>query len=88
MSRQTVVNESVQVSARMLPSGKIVLKSFDWQGVTHYVFAHGRQWEEESGGKRLRCFLVQTGDLNSYELRWDPVEDEWRLYRAWIANFV
>ncbi len=83
-----MVNESVRVSVRMLPSGKIVLKSFDWHGGTHYVVAHGRRWVEESGEKRLRCFLVQTGDLNSYELRWDPAEDEWILYQAWIANLV
>lgn len=82
------VDEVVRVSVRVLPSGKVVPKTFDWQGGTYYVMACGRQWEEESGGRRFRCFLVQTGDLNSYELRWDPVEDEWRLHQAWINGFV
>jgi hypothetical protein len=88
MSIQVPVNKTIQVKVRLLKSGKIVPKSFDWQGRTHYVFAQGRQWNELSDGKRLRCFLVQTQDLNSYELRWDPAEDEWDLNRAWLANLV
>ena len=88
MSRQAAVNETVEVTARLLASGKIVLKSFDWQGRTHYVTAQGRQWDERTEDKRLRCFLVQTPDQNSYELRWDPAEDEWNLHRAWLANLV
>ncbi len=88
MSRQVAVDEPVQVAARMLPSGEVVVKTFDWQGSRHYVTAHGRRWEERTDGGRLRCFLVQTQNLSSFELRWDPAGDEWRLHQAWLANLV
>ena len=59
MSRQLAVDEAVQVEARMLLSGEVVVNAFDWQGSRHYVTAHGRRWEERTEGGRLRCFLVQ-----------------------------
>lgn len=88
MSRQVAVDDPIRVAARLLPSGKMVLKSFDWQGKKHYVAAQGRQWDERIEGQRFRCFLVQTQDLNSFELRWDPAEDEWILYQAWLTNYA
>ncbi len=88
MSRQVAVDEAVQVAARILPSGEVVVKAFDWQGSRHDVTAHGRRWEERTEGGRLRCFLVQTQNLSSFELRWDPAEDQWRLYQAWLVNLV
>ena len=88
MSEQVVVDEAVRVMIRTLSSGKIVPKSFMWRGQTHYVSAQGRQWADQMEGKRVRCFLVQTVDLNSYELRWEPVEDVWSLHRAWLMNAV
>lgn len=88
MSRQVAVNEAVKVGVRLLPSGKVTPKSFEWQGRTHFVVAQGRQWEERKAGKRVRCFLVQTQERSSFELQWDAAEDEWVLYQAWIADFV
>ncbi len=88
MSQQIAVNEPVRVEARMAASGEIVLKSFDWRGRRYYVAAHGRRWDDRTDGRRIRCLLVQTSDLNSFELRWDPVEDEWMLHQAWLANLV
>ena len=88
MSRQVAVEEVIAVAVRVLPSGKIVPKSFKWQGRTFYVAALGRQWDERMDGKRFRCFLVQTQERSSFELRWDAAEDEWVLYQAWIADFV
>ena len=88
MSRQVAVNEAVEVGVRLLPSGKVAPKSFEWQGRTHFVVAQGRQWEERKKGQRVRCFLVQTQERSSFELQWDAAEDEWVLYQAWIADFV
>ncbi len=88
MREHRVIDEPVRVAIRTLSSGKIVPKSFVWQGQTQYVAAQGRQWAEQMDGKRVRCFLVQTMGLNSYELRWEPVEDVWILHRAWLMNAV
>ena len=88
MSRHAAVNEAVEVTIRVLPSGKIAPKSFSWQGRTYYAIALGRQWDELTDGRRIRCFLVQTQGQSSFELRWDAAEDIWVLYQAWHADFV
>lgn len=88
MSQQVAVNEPVLVEAQMRASGEMVVKAFDWQGTRHYVAAHGRRWDEWTNGRRFRCLLVQTSDFNSFELRWDPAEDEWMLHQAWLSNLV
>ncbi len=88
MGRQVAIDEPVRVIVRTLPAGKIAPKWFEWQGRKHSVVALGRQWDETVEGRRLRCFLVQTPGQNSYELRWDPVEDEWVLHRGWLLNLV
>ena len=88
MSRHAAVNETIDVTIRVLPSGKIAPKSFRWQGRTYYVVALGRQWDELTDGRRIRCFLVQTQGQSSFELRWDAAKDEWVLYQAWHADFV
>lgn len=88
MGRQVAIDEPVRVIVRTLPAGKIAPKWFEWQGRTHSVVALGRQWDETVEGRRLRCFLVQTPRQNSFELRWDPVEDEWVLHRGWLVNMV
>lgn len=88
MGQQVAIDEPVRVVVRTLPTGKIAPKSFAWQGRTHSVVALGRQWDETVEGKRLRSFLVQTPGQNSYELRWDPVGDEWVLRRGWLMNYV
>lgn len=88
MSQQVAVNEVVQVEARMGPAGGVVVKAFDWRGRRHHVASHGRRWEERRDGRLIRCFLVQTAELNSFELRWDPVGDDWTLHQAWLVNHV
>ena len=88
MSELVAIGEPVPVAIRTLSSGKIVPKSFVWQGQRRFVSARGRQWTERLDGKRFRCFLIQTLNRNAYELRWDPVEDLWILHRAWVMNAV
>ena len=56
MSRQAAVNETIEVKVRLLPSGKIVLKSFDWQGRTHYVVP--LRVDSGTNGRRTNAFAV------------------------------
>lgn len=88
MNGMVAVDELVRVAVRALPSGKIVPKSFVWQGRTYYVSEHGRQWSEEADGKQIRCFLVRTPASSAFELRWDAAADVWKLHRAWLLNAV
>jgi hypothetical protein len=88
VTTQVLVQESVRVLVRMLPSGSVRPTSFIWRDQTRYVSDVGRQWEERVGGKSLRCFLIKGVDNSQYELRWDPAGDEWTLHRAWLQNLA
>jgi hypothetical protein len=88
MAQEVIVNEQVNVLVRLMPSGQVRPTSFLWRDRTRYVSDVGRQWEERVQGKSLRCFLVQTVDSNTYELRWDPAGDLWTLHRAWLVDMV
>ncbi len=88
MHVEVVVEEPVQVLTRLLPSGQLVPTSFVWRERTRYVMDVGRQWEERVEGRPVRCYLVRTVDLDTYELCWDPAADTWTIRRAWLSNLV
>jgi hypothetical protein len=88
MISEVLVNEPVDVLVRVLPNGAVQPTSFLWRSKTRYVSDVGRQWEERVGGKSLRCYLLKTVEENTYELRWDPAANEWRIQRAWLRNLV
>jgi hypothetical protein len=88
MSREVIVDEPVSTLVRTLPNGQINPTSFLWRDRTRYVSDVGRQWEERVQGRTLRCFLVQTVERNTYELRWDPAADAWTLHRAWLVDLA
>ncbi|MEM7539294.1 MAG: hypothetical protein AAF639_44465 [Chloroflexota bacterium] len=84
MNQEYLVNEPVDVLVRVMPSGAVRPTSFLWRDRNRYVSDLGRQWEERVQGKSLRCYLIQTVDNSSFELRWDPAADQWSVYRAWL----
>jgi len=88
MTTQVLVEESVHVLVRVMPTGALRPTSFVWRDQTRYVSEVGRQWEERVEGKSLRCFLVKAVDNAMYELRWDPAADQWLLHRAWLNNLA
>ena len=88
MASEVIVNEPIDPLVRVMPNGQIRLTSFLWRDRTRYVSDAGRQWEERVEGRTLRCFLVQTVDGNTYELRWDPAGDLWTVHRAWLQDLV
>ena len=86
--REVLVNEQVDTLWRVLPNGDIRPTSFIWRDKTRYVGHVGRQWEERVSGGALRCYLVQAVDNQTFELRWEPASDTWRIHRAWLADAV
>lgn len=88
MNRQILVKEPVQVLVRVMASGQIQPTSFVWRDKTRYVASLGRQWEERVEGQTLRCFLIQSVDESTYELRWQPGDDSWTLHRAWLRDLA
>jgi len=88
MTREVLVNEPINALVRMLPNGEIRPTSFLWRDKTRYVGDVGRHWEERIQGKTVRCYLIQTVDNNTFELRWDPADDAWTVHRAWLRDVV
>ncbi len=85
MRQQVIVDEPVDALVRVMPSGAVHPTSFLWRDKTRYVGNLGRQWEERVGGETLRCYLVQTVDNDTYELRWHPARNTWSIHRAWLS---
>jgi hypothetical protein len=83
MSPPELVGEPILVQARFLPEGGVQPVAFIWRNHTRYISALGRQWEEETGGTRWHCYLVQTPNGETFELRLDTVAMRWILARAW-----
>ncbi len=88
MAREVIVDEPINILVRALPTGQIQPTSFLWRDRNRYVSDVGRQWEERVEGRSLRCFLVQTVDNNTFELRWDPAGDAWTIHRAWLVDLA
>lgn len=86
MNREVMVDEQVDALVRVMPSGEIRPTSFLWRNKTRYVGDIGRTWEERVGGRTVRCYMVQSVDNNTFELRWDPAADQWSIHRAWIRD--
>ena len=88
MIREVLVNEPADTLVRLLPNGEVQPTSFLWRDKTRYVSHVGRQWEERVAGQALRCFLLQTVEENTYELRWDPAANTWSVHRAWLRDLM
>jgi hypothetical protein len=88
MPSEVLIDEPIDVLVRVMPDGSVRPTSFLWRDRTRYVNQIGRQWEERAGGRTLRCYLIMTVDGNTYELRWDPAGDSWRVVRAWLRDLA
>lgn len=88
MASEVIVNEPVQLLYRVMPGGQIRPTSFVWRNQTRYVSDIGRTWEERVQGVNLRCFMLQTVDGETYEVRYDPTQDQWTLHRAWLRDLA
>ena len=86
MVKEVLVNEPADTLVRLSSNGEIRPTSFLWRSQTRYVSDIGRQWEERIAGKRVRCFLLQTVDSDTFELHYDAAENGWTVHRAWLRS--
>jgi esterase/lipase superfamily enzyme len=84
VTKEVLVNEPVSALIRVMPTGEVRPTSFLWRDKTRYVDTVGRTWEERIDGRTIRCYLIQSVDQNTFELRWDAATDQWTLHRAWL----
>lgn len=79
-------DEPVDVEIRLLRGGRIVPSAFTWRGRRYLIVDVGRQWQEETDEATWRCHLVRAPSGETFELRYDPVRERWRVARAWGAG--
>lgn len=77
------VNETVSVETRLGKDGKPVPTAFAWRGRRFEIAAWGRESTTLRDGRDCRCHLVQTADLESWELCQDLETGGWTLARRW-----
>ncbi|MCB9138673.1 MAG: hypothetical protein H6642_10030 [Caldilineaceae bacterium] len=88
MRQEVMVDEPVDALIRVMPSGEVRPTSFLWRGRTRYVGDLGRTWEERIDSRTVRCYLIQSVDNDTFELRWDPAADAWTIHRAWLRDLM
>jgi hypothetical protein len=88
MPAEVLVNEQIDMLYRVMPGGQIRPTSFVWRDRTRYVSDIGRTWEERVQGVNVRCYMIQTVNGNTYEVRFDPSQDIWTIHRAWLRDMM
>ncbi len=77
------VNEAVSVEAQLRGDGTVSPQSFVWRGRRFQIVSWGRQGTKSRDGRACHYHLVQTPDLESWELCQDAETGAWTLARRW-----
>jgi PncC family amidohydrolase len=80
------VNEPVSVEVQVRRDGTLRPLAFVWQGRHFQLESWGRESSETREGRPVRCYLVQTGDLDTLELCQDVETAQWALVRYWSRH--
>ncbi len=84
MATPETIDRPVPVEARFRSDGHLEPVAFKWQEQIRRIVDRGREWEETSEGRNWRCYLVQTFDRQTFELRFDEAGGCWVLARGWL----
>ncbi len=86
MTTPEILNQPVLVEAHFLPDGRLRPIAFKWREHLQRVVDYGREWDETLDGTTWRCYLVQTAQHETFELRLDEAGARWVLARAWLRE--
>lgn len=81
------VNEPVNVEVQIRRNGTARPLTFSWQGRRYEVTSWGREGTVTRADRKLRCYLVQTAGLESWELCQDIETAQWTLARHWARTY-
>lgn len=81
------VNEPVSVEVRLRRDGTARPLAFVWRGRRFQIESWGRESTDMREGGTVRCHLVQTSDLETWELRQDSETSQWTLVRHWARRY-
>ena len=77
------VDEAVNVEAQLRQDGTASPQAFVWRGRRFQIVSWGREGVKTRDGRVCRYHLVQTPDLESWELCQDTETGAWTLARRW-----
>jgi hypothetical protein len=77
------VNEAVNVETQLRRDGTARPLAFVWRGRRFQITSWGREGAKTRDGRDCHYYLVQTPDLESWELCQDTETAEWTLTRHW-----
>ena len=78
-----VVNEPISIEVQVRQDGTPRPLAFLWRGRRIEITSWGRQSSEAHDGHARTCHLVQTADLETWELCQDTDTAQWTLVRHW-----
>jgi hypothetical protein len=81
------VNEPVSVEVRLRRDGTTRPLAFVWRGRRFQIESWGRESTETGEGKAVRCHLVQTTGLETWELCQNTETSQWILARHWVTKY-
>jgi len=77
------VEEAVSVEAQLRRDGTPSPQAFVWRARRFQIASWGREGTTTRDGSACRYYLVQTPDLESWELCQDTETGQWTLARRW-----
>lgn len=80
------INEPVTVETQLRRDGTVRPLAFVWRGRRFQITSWGREGATTRDGRACRCHLVQTADLESWELCLDTETAGWTLARRWARE--
>ena len=80
------INELVSVEVLLDGENAVRPRAFVWRGRRFHIESWGRESIGTRDGCPCHCYLVQTGDLETWELCQDTETAQWTLTRHWASR--
>lgn len=82
------INEPVIVEVQARRDGTPRPMAFAWRSQRYAIAAWGRESSRTNDGRSVRCYLVQTAALETWELCQDIETAQWTLMRHWARKHL
>jgi hypothetical protein len=82
----TFRDDPVGVETQRRPDGTVRPLAFVWRGRLYRIVSWGRESAAGQGEGACHCYLVQTANLETWELCRDTETAQWTLRRHWARN--
>jgi hypothetical protein len=81
------INEPVSVEMRLRQDKTALPLAFVWRSRRYQIESWGRESIDTKEGHAIHCYLVQTADLETWELCQDIEMAQWTLVRHWARRY-